>query len=194
MENDDKSALLRRLNDAWANAKKNGATQKQAAQAMGYSNNSFFSALLAGTKPITVETAFKLSRYFERSPLDLTREVVAPYAEELASVMNQAQESEQNKDQVIYVLQQRLVDAGLDAEVKEPMAIYNPLTAKQRTLLELLSQLPGYETDLLVESLQSRVALVQGTGSRFTVSGLAATDAPSSADVTEIAPGKVKET
>jgi hypothetical protein len=196
MDDYKKTALLARLNTAWENAKDNKqATQQKAALVMGYKKNSFISEMLNGKKPITVESAFKWSLYLEESPLELMREVVEPYAKAFHAMMNDVEDSEKDKDAIIYDLQKRLGEAGLNAEIKEPTAEYDALTAKQREILQLLTQLPGYETDLVLEPLRSRVDLLHGNGSRFTTSGKAAIDTPASpADITSIDPAKSKET
>lgn len=194
MENNQSSAMLRRLNLAWENAKANGATQQEASIAMGYSNNSFLSGMLSGKKSVSIDNAFKLSIYLKLSPVDLFPELLTPYANAFAAMMSDVTSAEKDKDAVIFDLQKRLSDAGINAEVRSPMAVYNPLTDDQREVIELLTRLPMYETDFVLQSLRARVALHYSSGSSLTEVGNAAMDVCDAVNTTASEPVKLKET
>ncbi len=163
---------LKRLNAAWIEAKKaRKLTQGKAAQALGVTQ-SFYSEMLNGKKPLSLEWIFKLSLFLEKSPMEIAPDIVEPYAEAFYAMIEDVKQSAYEKDQIIADLERRL--SGSEYSVAEPQATHN--NTKHDIVSSLLSQLPVYETDLLIQSLQSRVNLLQGESSMLTTAGKAAVD------------------
>jgi len=184
-------STLEIINAAWIKVKKERKlTQQDACNAMGFSSQGTFSRLLKGDMPMNIEHIFKLSQLLNTPPLELAKEELEPYANAIHSMTNDVGRSHDEKEAIITDLQERLINAGINSEVRKPSEVYNAITDKQRELLQLLAQLPIYETDFALQSLRSRVALHRGDANPFSSVGKAAVDSVN----TSVAPASTTKT
>ena len=189
------SSTLERLKQVWEKARKErNLTQEQVSAVLGF-KQSYFSQLIKGKKKPNLDVLFKLSLYFKIQPLDLAPDEFGPYADAFNAMLHQAQENYDDKDAIIKDLERRRTaniysNQGKATENEDDT---EDLTPNEKEVLDLLGQLPAYETELALQQLRARVGFIHGTGSQLTFSGLAATNAPA-AHVMTVDPAKSKET